>query len=123
MPINKHNQYKQNLPDHVSHTGGRDQTEPAHQHSSATLGSSLIMLFSNGTEKLKKQISQGFPSLVLCIVVARWQDAGLCTVILYWDQWTGVTSGPASSPPPRVCHFTSQSPCAGAGTACSPATN
>ena len=43
--------------------------------------SDLIMLFSNGTEKLKKQISQGFPSLVLCIVVAQWQDAGLCTVI------------------------------------------
>ena len=52
-----------NVPDHVSHRGW------SWPDAEATLGSSLIM-FSNGTEKLKKQISQGFPSLVLCIVVA-----------------------------------------------------
>ena len=62
MPINKHSQYKQNVPDHVSHRGW----------SWPCSGNTRIQSdnVSNGTEMLKKQISQGFPSLVLCIVVA-----------------------------------------------------
>ena len=62
LPINKHSQYKQNLPDHVSHRGW---SWPC--NGNTRIQSDNV---SNGTEKLKKQISQGFPSLVLCIVVA-----------------------------------------------------
>ena len=83
MPINKHSQYKQNLPAHVSYRGW----------SWPCSGNTRIQSdnVSNGTEMLKKQISQGFPSLVLCIVVAV---AG-CGPVYSYLAW--VTSGPSSS--------------------------
>ena len=104
-PINKHVQYKQNVPDHFSHTSGSWlRLQPA------TLGSSLITLCCSEQKSLKSKFPR-FPliSPVHCCVGGRMRAAGSggwyrCTVI--WDQWTHVTSGP----PPPACHFTSQSP-------------
>ena len=83
LPINKHSQYKQNLPDHVSHRGW---SWPC--NGNTRIQSDNV---SNGTEKLKKQISQGFPSLVLCIVEAV-AGCGPCTVSWGWPL----------APPPHV---------------------
>ena len=71
-PINKHVQYKQNVPDHFSHTSGSWlPLQPA------TLGSSLITLWCSEQKSLKSKFPR-FPliSPVHCCVGGRMRAAG-----------------------------------------------